>query len=282
MKNLLLTCMFATLLSGCGGGGGNLSDLDRDFENSGQANEVIKQFADGSALVVTKGNLKSLATIEEPSYFFSITDKPDSLIETFNGAMNLQLISRDDFGGTNYFNDIYTGTNVAGKKIDGRSLGIFLDGSGNQVSINVATLNEEEVFFFTTGTLVNVMPQGKHTYSAGDVLIAFKEYDIEEAYDTITVAVDFDELKGSMVAETDTLFVSATDFTINASNGTFNGSDASIGVKGGADTLDADINGAFAGVGAAGIHGLVTSKSGDFAADECFNCGVAGFYSRRD
>ena len=142
-NNLCLAAIGAILLSACGGGGG-LSGLDNSYRNTGtNSNEVVKQFSDGSAVVATKGNLKSLATIEEPSYFFSITDAPDSLIETFNGAMNLEVVQADDFGGTDYYRYVYTGTNSQGKTIEAISLGYFLDGSGNQVSVNIATLNQE-------------------------------------------------------------------------------------------------------------------------------------------
>ena len=279
MRNLLFACNLACLLSACGGGGGNLANLDRDFENDGQSNEVIKQFHDGSALVVTKGNLKSLVTIEEPSYFFSITANPTELVDTFNGALNLEVVSRDDFGGTDYYETVYTGRNASGKQLDARTLGYFLDGSGNQVSVTLAAIGEDAVLF-NSGTLVNGMPSGRHTYSRGDAIIGYKD-DVEVSYNSMTVVVDFDEMTGSVVAETDNLFFSANDFVINAANGTFNGDDATIGRIGGEDIHDADINGAFAGVAAAGIHGMVSSKVENYAADDA-DGGVGIFYAIRD
>lgn len=279
MKNTLILIACAMVASSCGGGG-SLSDLDSSYDNSGiNSNETIKQFSDGSAVVATKGNIKSLATIDEPSYYFSITNEPDSLIQTFNGAVNLRVTDSTDFGGTNYYRYVYDGTTSQGKNIEAVSIGYFLDGSGNQVSVTVATLNNDEVFLLSSGTLAKTLPAGKHIYSFGDIIMAYRDSGAETSFDKITVAVDFDKSTGSLVAETDSMFASADGFLINKANGTFSGTDATIGFKGGSDRSAADIIGGFSGVGATGVHGLIYTDEGDFASDVCDSCGTAVFYA---
>lgn len=275
------------LLSACGGGS-DLSNLDRDFELSGNStSETLAEFEDGSAALALKAVVQSNATIDEPSYMFVVTSNPDDFTNTISSTLNIDESDRDDYGGTDYYRIQYEGTNYEGKLVQAVTKGYFLDGDEHQVSTSVLFIdfeNSDNPTFglLSSGTEVQGLPSGRHTYSGGDAMIAYGDSGIEEMYDNMTISVNFDKLKGSLLAQTENLFISATDFKIQASNGTFMGDNALIGVAGTDDTAEANVAGGFSGVSADGIHGIVYSKTGNFSADSCDACGVGTFYAIKD
>ena len=81
----------------------------------------------------------------------------------------------------------------------------------------------------------------------------------EQSNGNITLTADFTNKTGYMLAKTDNTYMSATNFDINLIDGTFSGDSAEIGLIGGLSKVASTINGAFAGSGATGVHGMVSS-----------------------
>ena len=287
MFRAVVLSLAAISLSACGGGG-DLSGLDRDFDNSGtNSYETLTEYEDGSAALALKAVIQSNATIDEPSYTFVLTNYPDEFTKTISSSLNLEELERNDFDGTNYYRIAYEGTNFEGKDVNAATLGFFLDGEEHQVSTTVFFVdyenNENPTYgILSSGTEVQGLPSGRQTYSGGDVIIAYANSGMEEKYDEMAINVNFDNLKGSLLAETENLFISATDFEIDVSNGTFLGDNALIGFSGTDNIAEANVAGGFSGFGADGIHGIVYSKTGDFQSDSCQSCGVGAFYALRD
>ena len=286
MLRFLIFLVAVTGLSACGGGG-KLSELDRDYATSDiNSWQSLKQYSDGSSVLAFKGVLQSDESIDEPRYLFAVTTDPDQLTATISGAINVELVEANDFNGSNYYKYLYNGTNSEGKSINAEVLGYFLDGADNQVSMTtlVIDLDSERPVgsLLSSGTLVQGLPSGRHSYSGGDAQIIFKGSELEQKYNDMLITIDFDKMKGSMLAETENLFISATNFEIDSSNGTFTGTEGLIGYTGTNNTSEANISGAFSGSNASGIHGLVYTKVGDFASDTCSTCGAGTFYARKE
>ena len=236
-----------------------LAKLNTDFEKTGQNTiQKLKTYSNGTTvLLALKGSVGSAGKVDDPEYYFAITSDEVTLTETFNGLIEYELTGYNDFGGNKRYAQSTEGINSSGKVITSTTYGNTLDTSGAYASISVGTVGEERTLF-SAGSVTTSLPTGQFTYSGGDTYIVFDTYQ-EQSNGNITLTADFTNKTGSVLAKTDNTYMSATNFDINLIDGTFSGDSAEIGLIGGLSKVASTINGAFAGSGATGVHGMVSS-----------------------
>ena len=105
------------------------------------------------------------------------------------------------------------------------------------------------------------LPTGTQTYSRGDTRILYRGT-VEDSYNKSTLVANFNTKKGSLLAETANLYMSATDFTINTVTGEISGGSAKVGdLNNSTDYVAAKLLGAFAGKYGDGVHGIIYQDS---------------------
>ena len=270
----------ALSLAACGGSS-DLTALDRSFVNNGTTSNLpIKEYDDGTSIIAIKGKLNSGELVyNSDAYIFAFTDDAQAVIDLYSGVINLNISDYDDFEGSDYYVYEAAGFSSNGKEVNANVIGYTL-ADGGHVSFAVAQIDEKYVSF-TDGSISYELPIGEHTYSYGDTLIAFKDT-MEESYDDLTLVANFSTEKGSLLGLTDTLYMSATNFEIDIDNGTFTGETAEIGRQGGSDKIAASITGAFSGLAAEGVHGLLYPNKASTDFEDCGDCGLATFYAVKD
>lgn len=269
MFRLLFISLFA--LSACGGGGTSLSDLDRKFDTTGaNTSTIVKEYSSGDSIMASKGVFKMQNTSGETFYIFALTKDTQTLEDTFNGVISLEASDYTDFNGTDYYYYKGSGVNANGEQIISEHVGFNYNGT--DVGGIYATIGGHENLV-TLGYVPKDKPNGIHTYSNGDVRILYKGT-VETSFDTATLVANFSTNKGSLLAETDNLFMSATDFDINPVNGQISGSVAKVGnLNNSSDFTNAEILGAFSGLYSDGVHGIIFQND-----DSAFTVPGAGVF----
>jgi hypothetical protein len=241
-------------LSACGGGT-SLSDLDRKFDTTGaNTSKIVKEYSSGDSIMASKGIFKLGNSSGETFYIFALTKDTKTLEDTFNGVISLQTSNYTDFDGTDYYSYDGSGINANGEQITSSHLGYYdID---TDVGYFYANIGGHENLA-TLGYVPIDRPNGIHTYSNGDIRIIYKGT-VEDSYDTATLIANFSTNKGDLLAETENLFMSATNFDINSVNGQISGSVAKVGnLNNPSDFTNAEILGAFSGLYSDGVHGII-------------------------
>ena len=181
-------------LSACGGGG-KLSELDRDYASSDSNSwQSLAQYSGGTSVLAFKGIILSDATINEPSYIFTITDNAEILTATLSGAMKLELVESSDLGDTNQYEYLVSGTNFEGEFVEIESAGYFLDGSAlDQIGVSYSLIDYSGGIsgsIMSTGTFVQGLPSGSHSYSNGYAMIIYNQSGVEEKYNDLVITID--------------------------------------------------------------------------------------------
>ncbi|MDC0929640.1 hypothetical protein OAS03_02465 [Planktomarina temperata] len=258
----ILTSVFAGLcLSACGGGGstgagvGSLAELNAAASQSGStATKTIQNYGSGDSVVAMQGILKTKNSSGKELYVFALTQDAQTIKNTFTGAVTLTASNYSDFGGTDFYFYNGAGTNADGEAITSKHVGFFY--GGLDVGGTYAVIGGVENLV-THGYTPGDLPSGTQTYSNGDTRIIYRGT-IEDSYNKTTLVANFDTKKGSLVAETSNLFMSATDFTINMVTGEISGGSAKVGsLSNSTDFVDAQLIGAFAGPYGDGVHGII-------------------------
>ncbi|MDA8785798.1 hypothetical protein N9N40_09630 [Planktomarina temperata] len=258
----IIASMFAGLaLSACGGGGssgsgvGSLAELNAAVSKSGtNANKVIQNYSSDHAVVALKGQFKTNNSSGEDFYVFALTQNAQTIIDTFNGAINYSSSNYTDFNGSSYYGYNATGSNANGQAITSENVGFF-DGDTDVGAIYAVIGGTESLMSF--GYTPSDLPAGTQTYSFGDTRILYRGVG-EDSYNKSTLIANFNTRKGSLIAETETLFMSATDFNINTATGEISGGSAKVGaLANSTDFVDAQLLGAFAGKYGDGAHGII-------------------------
>lgn len=257
----VIASMFTGLaLSACGGGSttsgaGSLAALNAAAAQSGtNANMVIGDYSSGDSVVALKGEFKTNNSSGKEFYVFALTKDTQTIIDTFNGAINLTSSNYTDFGGSSYYSYDGVGTNANGEAIASKHVGFF--NTDSDVGSVYAVVGGAENLM-SLGFTPSDLPSGIHTYSRGDTTILYRG-EVEVSYDKSTLFANFSTQTGSLLAETDTLFMSATDFKIDTVTGEISGGSAKVGsLANSTDFVDAQLLGAFAGKYGDGVHGII-------------------------
>ena len=252
MKLGILPLVTLCALSGCGGGGGSMSNQPAYGLN------ILQQGSDGGALVriydgsgsekmVGLGDLGSIqaALNGSTSGWKSIYEYEDGNYYTF--TRSTVMPNGDDL------------------QIDGS--GINLNNSGTEyVSIFVGE-TDEGVALMVTGTPATQLPTGNYRYEGYAVLMGSPT--VDESTETLesgtfAMNVNFDNKTGSITGASENLIFTENQIAINTSNGEFSGSSGTIGYRSGAK-FPASLEGNFYGSNATGVGGVTTS---DLSADD--------------
>lgn len=259
----LIFLLSGFMLSGCGGGG-NLASLNETFDETGaNSSSTLKEYDSGDTVVALKGIFNTANTSGKVNYIFAVTKDGQTIIDTFQGAVLLESSNYTDFDGTDYYSYDGSGSNSKGQEIDTTTIGFFLEQEDLDVSFTHGYIGGHETLF-TAGRVIDGVPSGIHTYGHGDVRIIYNGQ-VETSYNTATLVADFSKASGNLLAETDNLYLSSTNFEIDLETGVISGGESEIGIRATSDNTEAFIDGAFGGKNAAGVHGIFYEKldSGD-------------------
>lgn len=252
-------------LSACGGGGssdygtGTLAELSSSYAKQGKnTHQVLREYTSGDSIMAFKGNFKTSNSSGKTFYVFSITKDQQTIIDTFDGAINFTTSNYNDFDGTSYYYYEGAGTNANGQAITSEHLGFF-NGNVDVGGIYAVVGGHENLM--SLGDVPGDLPAGVHTYANGDTRILYRG-DVEDSYDKSTLVANFDTKTGSLLAETNTLFMSATNFNINTTTGEISGGTAKVGnLNNPTDFVSAKLLGAFSGKFADGVHGIIYQET---------------------
>lgn len=276
----IIASMFTGLaLSACGGGGssgsevGSLAELNAAASQSGStASKALQNYSSGDSVVAMQGVLKTKNSSGKELYVFALTKDKQTIIDTFTGAIALTTSNYNDFGGSSFYSYNGAGTNSDGEAISSKHVGFFFDGT--DVGGTYAVIGGVENLM-THGYTPGDLPSGTHTYSRGDTRIIYRGT-IEDSFNKSILVANFSTKKGSLIAETTNLFMSATDFTINTVTGEISGGTAKVGsLSNSTDFVDAQLIGAFAGPVGDGVHGIIHQT----ADSQSTVPGVGAFYA---
>ena len=258
----IIASMFTGLaLSACGGGGssgsgvGSLAELNASVSQSGStATKTIQNYTSGDSIVAMQGILKTRNSSGKELYVFALTKDAQTIKNTFTGAVSLTTSNYNDFGGSDFYFYNGAGTNADGQVIKSDHVGFFYNGLDvGGVYAVVGGVENLVTHGYTPGDL----PSGIQTYARGDTRIIYRG-SIEDSYNKSTLVANFNTKKGSLIAETTNLFMSATDFNINIVTGEISGGSAKVGsLANSTDFVDAQLIGAFAGPYGDGVHGII-------------------------
>ena len=277
----VIASMFTGLaLSACGGGGssgsvvGSLAELNAAASQSGStASKALQNYSSGDSVVAMQGVLKTKNSSGKELYVFALTKDKQTIINTFTGALTLTTSNYTDFGGSDFYSYNGAGTNADGQAVTSKHVGFFSEGL--DVGGTYGVFGNRGVFLVTHGYTPGDLPSGTHTYSRGDTRIIYRGT-IEDSYNKSTLVANFSTKKGSLIAETTNLFMSATDFTINTVTGEISGGTAKVGnLSNSTDFVDAQLIGAFAGPYGDGVHGIIHQT----ADSQSTVPGVGAFYA---
>ena len=255
MIRLFFLLLSAFALSACGGGGVKLSSLDSQYDSTGaNTSSLVKQYSSGDAIMASKGIFKMQNSSGETFYIFALTQDFKTLEDTFNGVISLKASNYTDYNGSDYYYYTGSGLNANGDQISSEHTGFNINGT--DVGGIYAVVGGHENLI-SLGYVPKEKPNGIHTYSNGSVRILYKG-EVEDSFDKATLVANFNTDKGSLLAETDNLFMSATDFDINSNNGQISGGVAKVGsLNNSSDFTNAEILGAFSGLYSDGVHGII-------------------------
>lgn len=255
----------ALALTACGGGGGGdhgtgtLAELSKSYSETGQnSHKVMRSYTSGDAIMAFKGVFKTANTSGKDFYVFTITKDQQTSIDTFNGAINLTSSNYTDFGGTDYYSYDAQGVNANGQAITSNHVG-YHDGDTDLGGVYAVVGGNEGLM--TLGYTPGDLPAGTQTYANGHTRILYRGT-VETSFDKTTLVANFNTKTGSLVAETNSLFMSATDFKINMQTGEISGGNAKVGsLTNTTDYAAAKLLGAFAGKYGDGVHGIVYQEA---------------------
>lgn len=254
--------LFTTItLTACGGGGGtdlgvgSLAELSKTYTDSGvNSNKTLQEYSSGISVMALKGQFKTNNSSGKDFYVFALTQDQQTIKDTFNGAINFSTSNYSDFNGTNYYFYNGAGMNANGQAISSSHVGYY-DGDTDIGGIYAVVGGYENLM--SLGYTPGDLPAGTQTYSNGDTRILYRGV-VEDSYDKSTLVANFNTKKGSLVAETANLYMSATDFTINTVTGEISGGSAKVGdLNNSTDYVAAKLLGAFAGKYGDGVHGII-------------------------
>lgn len=248
-------------LTACGGGGGtdlgvgSLAELSKTYTDTGvNSNKTLQEYSSGISVMALKGQFKTNNSSGKDFYVFALTQDQQTIKDTFNGAINFSSSNYSDFNGTNYYFYNGAGTNANGQAISSTHVGYY-DGDTDIGGIYAVVGGYENLM--SLGYTPGDLPAGTQTYSNGDTRILYRGV-VEDSYDKSTLVANFSTKKGSLVAETANLYMSATDFTINTATGEISGGSAKVGdLNNSTDYVAAKLLGAFAGKYGDGVHGII-------------------------
>jgi len=252
-------------LSACGGGGGTdmgvgtLAELSKSYTEQGvNANKTVKEYSSDISVMALKGQFNTNNSSGKKFYVFALTQDQQTIKDTFNGAINYTQSNYSDFNGTNYYYYNAAGSNANGQAISSTHVG-FYDGDTDVGGVYAVIGGYENLM--SLGYTPGDLPAGTQTYSNGDTRILYRGV-VEDSYDKTTLVANFSTNKGSLLAETDTLYMSATDFTINTVTGEISGGSAKVGnLANSTDYVAAKLLGAFSGKYGDGVHGIIYQES---------------------
>lgn len=257
MRSFIAITLSVTLLTNCGGGGTTLTEnIDRSY-NSDQniATDIIKEYSNGNAVIAVKGDLED-GGIEgaTPRYYFVLSEDTESVLNTFEGVVTWESVENYLDDGAEY-GVIREGVNSKGQRVWVDTYGVNLNLSGSEYASLSAVEVGDKAGFLSSGTIIQRLPSGKHTYQGGAIIGV---NDLVEGDNNLLLVADFDDRTLSFTAATENLFASANNVTIDIEAGSFSSEGGGIlGERETTYTQDAAVLGAFAGTNAGGVHGVM-------------------------
>lgn len=261
MHYTIPTTLFALVLAACGGGSTLTSDIDRDYASSNEiALEIIKEYSNGDSVVAVKGDLEDggVGNIT-PRYYFVLSEDANSVIDTFDGVVVWERVE-STFEDGNKYGVVREGLNAKGQNVFADTAGINLNFSGSEYTSVSAVEVNGKFGYLTSGTVISKLPTGRFNYE-GVALIGLD--DLIEVDDTLLLTANFSNNEVNFTAATENLFASGNDIVIDPETGSFSGEDGTIGERGSTFSIPATVLGAFAGINAGGVHGVMYPSEDD-------------------
>ena len=261
MFRFAVLSLAAISLSACGGGNTATREVDQLYDNTGtNSSSEIKAYTVGDPVVILalKGHIMGDTTPNDTKYYFTMTDDKNLVEESFNGVIVWTEVSRDTVTyetGTGYELE-RTGVNSSGDTLKAATSGLHLNLSGSEYVSLSAVEAGESLSILTTGTTVASLPEGSFSFNKS-ILGLIGIHDTIESLNQFNLTANFTDLKGSLTAVSDNLYMSSTDFEINSQTGSFSGGTSEIGELNTTFSVTADILGAFAGQNAGAVHGFI-------------------------
>jgi hypothetical protein len=255
MNYIVPATLSVFVLTGCGGGGTLTADIDRDYSSSNEiASEIIKEYSNGDAVIAVKGDLEDGGVGNTtPRYYFVLSEDANAVIDTFDGVVAWERVE-NTFEDGNKYGVEREGVNAKGQNVFADTVGINLNFSGSEYASLSAVEVNGKFGYLTSGTVISNLPTGRFNYE-GAAIIGLS--DLIEVDETLLLIADFSKNEVNFTAATENLFASGNDLVIDPETGSFSGEDGTIGERGSTFSIPATALGAFAGINAGGVHGVM-------------------------
>ena len=245
MQKAFIGTILALTVSGCGAGGGSMSNQPAYGLN------ILQQGSDGEALV----RIYDGSGFEKMVGVGSLT-----AIQTARSGSTSGWTSINEYENGNYYSFSRSTVMSNGGDLTVDGSGIKLNNSGTEyVSIFVGE-TDEGVALMVTGTPATQFPTGNYRYEGYAALLASSTAERAAFIEggTFAMNVNFDNKTGSITGASENLIFTENQIAINTSNGEFSGSSGTIGHRSGVK-LPASLEGNFYGSNATGVGGVTTS-----------------------
>ncbi|MDC1482360.1 transferrin-binding protein-like solute binding protein [Ascidiaceihabitans sp.] len=243
MQKAVIGSILTLAVSGCGGGGGSMSNQPAYGLN------ILQQSTDGVALVRNYDGSGS----EKMVGFGSVT-----AIQTARSGSTSGWTSISEYQNGNYYEFIRSTVMSNGGDLTIEGSGINLNNSGTEYVSMFVGETDEGVALMVTGTPATQLPTGNYSYEGSAVLVDSTTAESSVEGGTFAMNVNFDNKTGSITGASENLIFTENQITINTSNGEFSGSSGTIGQRSGVK-LPASLEGNFYGSNATGVGGVTTS-----------------------
>lgn len=237
----VLSCIVLLALTGCGGGGGTFGEA-----------EVVKRYPiDGSGVAVAE-NIKSSSGNYDATFLLSEVSGSSKIADALYRANNglFEIADGDSYSDGTY-EGVISGINPNGEEYSIAFYGIGF-GEDGYVSYNIITVDGTNYLGIgTDGRTMQGMPNGSFSYDGSiSILGGVSGEPIEDG--SFRLVADFNSKTASMSGTTTTKFITAD--VLNISNAGEITGNAKLGIRS-LNSLDASVNGYFAGQAAGGVHG---------------------------
>jgi hypothetical protein len=261
MKYIIPATLSVFVLAGCGGGSTLTADIDRDYSSSNEiASEIIKEYSNGNAVIAVKGDLEDGGVGNTtPRYYFVLSEDANAVIDTFDGVVAWERVE-NTFEDGNKYGVEREGVNAKGQNVFADTVGINLNFSGSEYASLSAVEVNGKFGYLTSGTVISNLPTGRFNYE-GAAIIGLS--DLIEVDETLLLIADFSKNEVNFTAATENLFASGNDLVIDPETGSFSGVAGTIGERGSTFSIPATVLGAFAGINAGGVHGVMYPSEDD-------------------
>ena len=252
--------------------GKNLENLNKpiDTANNNFNQTKLKTYPNGTSVALAYKIKATCDDCPEFLYALALTNREDFISNSLKGSVSLDEAGAVILSGNNHLKTYYGGVYANGEMIQGVDYTYMMQGEGyaafndNSIGMALYQIGDNDWSWHTIGPMLSGTPQGQFTYIDGNFVLYHPDLiSGMEASSDVEVIANFVSKTGSLSAKTENAYMSTNNFVIDAATGLFSGGKAEIGLNGGKNTFESRINGAFSGLNATGVHGVVMSNASD-------------------